>query len=428
MRALSTWPDGRRIRVLIADDEASLREVLRDLISGDPGLELVAEASDADEAITQALRHRPDVCLTDVKMPGGGGQWFAKEILRDLPKVKIIALTAYEDRVTVTEMLSAGAVGYLVKGGDFKEILSAIHGSVHGESVFSADVTSTLVKELSPRLRREADDASDLRTHYRGIRKILDGDALRMVYQPIVDLASRKVVAMEALARFDVTPVRSPDIWFADAEQVGLLVELEIAAIRAAIKRIEMLPEDARLSVNVSPGTLMSMSASVVFGDVDYSRMIIEITEHAAVDDYEGLAAALRTTREAGALLAVDDFGSGFASLRHILRLDPDLIKLDVSLTQSIDTEIKKEALAAALATFGSKIGMTLIAEGIETENELNALTAMGISWGQGFYLGVPSPLGSDPDVLSDALALAPRDKGIVDARSAGYIASDEGS
>lgn len=143
-----------RIRVLIADDEQAVREALADLVSSDPSMELVGTATDADEAIALALEHKPDVALLDVKMPGGGGARVAREIRTGSPQTHLVALSAYEDRRTVLEMLRAGVVGYVVKGTSADEILYTIRRSTRGQGSLSVEVTADVIHELVGLLER----------------------------------------------------------------------------------------------------------------------------------------------------------------------------------------------------------------------------------------------------------------------------------
>jgi signal transduction histidine kinase len=143
-----------RTTVLIAEDDPAVRAALSELISIEDELELVGAAADAQEAIDLAREHRPDVALVDVKMPGGGGSRAAREI-RDLsPATKVVALSAYEDRTTVLEMLRAGAAGYLVKGTSAGEIIEAIRRSVRGQASLSTEVTAEVIHELVELLNR----------------------------------------------------------------------------------------------------------------------------------------------------------------------------------------------------------------------------------------------------------------------------------
>lgn len=192
----------------------------------------------------------------------------------------------------------------------------------------------------------------------------------------------------EALARFAVEPRRTPDVWFAEAAAVGLLIDLELMAVGAALAQFDRLPAGVHLSVNLSPESVMSPRLAATLAGYPLERIVIEVTEHAPVEDYEILNAALGNLRAQGCRLAIDDAGAGFASLRHILRLAPDVIKLDISLTRGLDHDRARRALATALISFANEIGATIVAEGIETVAEVDALRALGVAFGQGY----PSP------------------------------------
>ena len=382
-----------RIRVLIADDEPELRGALADLIASDETLELVGTAGDADEAIELAKANRPDVALVDVKMPGGGGARAAREILRGSPQTRVLALSAYEDRTTVLEMLGAGTIGYLVKGTAPEEIVLAIGRAVRGQTSMSAEVMASVVDELSMQLQREGMAQEERHELLARIRRAIDGEGLAIVFQPIFDLRDFSVVGFEALSRFTTLPIQTPDIWFREAASAGLGVELELTALREALREAARLPDDAYLSLNMSHRTAMSMRFLENLSDAQAARTVIEITEHEQVDDYDRLATALEGLRTLGGRLAIDDAGAGFASLRHTLRLSPDIIKLDISLTHGIDTDRAQRALASALISFAEEMGISIVAEGIETQAELDALLALGVHYGQGFFLARPGPL-----------------------------------
>jgi EAL domain-containing protein (putative c-di-GMP-specific phosphodiesterase class I)/AmiR/NasT family two-component response regulator len=380
------------IRVLIADDEPALRGALADLLAHEESLVLVGEAGDADQAIELADASRPDVALVDVSMPAGGGPRAAREIIRVSPDTRVIALSAFEDRPTVLEMLRAGAVGYLVKGTATQDLLGSITKVVDGGASLSAELIDGIVHELSSQLRREEIEHQQLAARRGEIDRFLSGNGVTMVYQPIVDLRSRAVVGMEALARFHSLPLRPPNEWFAAAVELELGVQLEMMAIESAMVGLPHLPAGAYLSVNCSPrGAMSPKLAALVDGHA--SRMVVEITEHEAIEDYALLAATLEGLREHGIRVAIDDAGAGFASLRHTLLLRPDILKVDTSLTRNIDGDRAKRALTSALVSFGKDMGIAIVAEGIETREELDELVALGVPFGQGFYLAEPAPL-----------------------------------
>jgi len=181
------------------------------------------------------------------------------------------------------------------------------------------------------------------------------------------------------------------------AADVGLLEELELAAIREAVARLELLPSPTYLSLNLSPATARSADFEASLLGLPGERTVLEITEHARVPDYLALRQALAHFRAGGVRLAIDDAGAGFASLRHILHLEPDIIKLDISITRNVDADRSRRALAAALASFGEEMGIELVAEGIETQAELEALRALGVGHGQGYFIGRPAAQPTAP-------------------------------
>ncbi len=380
------------IRVMIADDEAELRAALGDLLSHEDSLELVGAAADADEAISLASDRRPDVAVLDVKMPAGGGPRAAREILRASPATRVIALSAHEDRATILEMFRAGAVGYLIKGAHGGEIVHSILTVAHGGTSLSAEVVDSLVSELSTQLRREEQVSLAREDRSRSIEGFIHGEGRTLVFQPIVDLETREIVGAEALSRFRDPEGRGPDLVFADAAALDLQLELETAALRDAVSVVDQLPEGTYLSVNCSHRTATWSGLRELLRPAA-SRLVLEITEHEAVEDYETLTKHLEQLREDGMRLAIDDAGAGFASLRHALRLAPDIIKADMSIVRGIDGDDGRRALASALVSFARQMGMTIVAEGIETEAELDSLLAIGVQHGQGFFLAMPGPL-----------------------------------
>jgi EAL domain-containing protein (putative c-di-GMP-specific phosphodiesterase class I) len=225
------------------------------------------------------------------------------------------------------------------------------------------------------------------------IRSAVDRGDPQVVFQPIVRLGDLAVVGVEALSRFAADPKRSPNEWFADAEEAGLGEGLELVAIRTAIAQSRDLPSDLSISVNVSPGTLVrGRVLSHALHGIEPQRVIIEITEHKPVEDYAALLSALVPLRDAGVRIAIDDAGAGYSSFRHVLNLRPNYIKLDVSITRDLGRDRTRAALAAALVEFGNRTGTKLVAEGVETAEDLAALRQLGVEKGQGYFLAKPVP------------------------------------
>lgn len=224
----------------------------------------------------------------------------------------------------------------------------------------------------------------------RRIRHLLETDGLRTVLQPIHDLRTQAVVGYEALSRFANTPATDKSNWFAEASKVELQVMLELQAIRSALACLDDMPESAYLSLNVSPETLLSEALDPLLRQHPLERLMLEVTEHSVVEDYQALAEALTPLRRDGLRLAIDDAGAGYASFRHILKLMPDVIKLDQSLTRKIHRRAESRALTAALVAFAAETRITLVAEGVEREEELACLRQIGVALVQGHLLGKP--------------------------------------
>lgn len=222
----------------------------------------------------------------------------------------------------------------------------------------------------------------------------IENAAFHVRYQPIYRLNDGSVAAFECLARFSGEPYRSPDKWFEDAAVVGRGGELELALARRALEALASFPPDILLTVNFSPETILSDACAAFLRTLPLERIVVEVTEHAVVANYAELSAKLQPFRERGLRLAVDDAGAGHSSFRHVLDLRPDTIKLDMSLTRHIDRDHGRQALAGALAMFGRAMGSQIVAEGVETEAELDALRRVGVTKVQGYLTGKPMPLG----------------------------------
>jgi EAL domain-containing protein (putative c-di-GMP-specific phosphodiesterase class I) len=231
---------------------------------------------------------------------------------------------------------------------------------------------------------------------------VLERRAFRVVFQPIYRLHDGRLISVEALTRFDITGGDGrdapPDHWFAAAQRVGLGTELELVTLEAALEASRDLDETVAMSFNASPALLLDLRLTELLDAHPARRLIVEITEHDIIDDYPRVDAALRTLRRRGLQVAIDDAGAGFASLRHIVKLEPDLIKLDPSLTQDIRNDPVRRPLAEALLRFAERTDTRVVVEGIETVSDLADWYELGADAAQGFVLArpgsLPFPLG----------------------------------
>jgi EAL domain-containing protein (putative c-di-GMP-specific phosphodiesterase class I)/AmiR/NasT family two-component response regulator len=376
------------IRVLVADDDESIRRSIARLLSRSEGLDLVGTAADAEEAIELGSRTHPDVALVDVRMPKGGGVRAARELHQCSPDTKVVALSGHADRAGVLEMLSTGAVGYLLKGANV-DLVQGILAASRGEGVLASEVAADVIGELGGRLARQRQDEESERLRAERIERVIAEDDFDILFQPVVDLHSGKMAGVEALARFGIEPYQTPDLWFKDAWNLGLGMDLELAAVQMALDSARRLPE-VFVAVNVSPMAVLSSRLRDALSNHSDRPLVIELTEHAVVEDYDALTHALEPLRQRGVRVAVDDAGAGYASLRHVLHVKPNFIKLDISLISNIDQDRNKQSLAESITSFARESGVRLIAEGIETQNEMECVAALGVDYAQGYLLAMP--------------------------------------
>jgi EAL domain-containing protein (putative c-di-GMP-specific phosphodiesterase class I)/ActR/RegA family two-component response regulator len=381
------------IRVVIADDEPVVAEYLQ-LVLGFEGadFDVLATAADAGSAVEAVRRHEPDVLLLDLAMPGGGVQ--AAQLVGSVsPSTRVLVFTADADGDDLLALVRSGISGYLTKTATSAEVVDAVRLVAAGGTDFVPGIAARAVGELATRLHDERNGAARAERARQRVERVIRSQGFTIVCQPVVGLSSRRPVGVETLTRFAGTPHRPPDAWFAEAEAVNRRIDLEVATARAALALVDEIADGLWLSVNLSPATLLSGAVGPLLDAVDLSRVVVELTEHAAVDDYGFLNAALDRWRNRGLRVAVDDAGSGYASFAHVLKAQPEFIKLDETLTSDIDTDARKQALGRAVCQFAGSIGVELIAEGVETTAQLDALRAAGATLGQGYLLGRPTRL-----------------------------------
>jgi EAL domain-containing protein (putative c-di-GMP-specific phosphodiesterase class I)/DNA-binding NarL/FixJ family response regulator len=404
-RAVSV-PELLGTTILVVDDLDTNLELLRRILTN-AGAATVHTTTDPLRGADLYRDAAPDLVLLDLHMPGVDGLALMG-MIRDLTApddlVPIIVLTADCTPAARDKVLAAGANDFLSKPFDTTEVVLRARNLLHTRALHAGLRASnaTLTAEVERRGAAETRARDEDARKRASIQRALDSHAPRMVFQPVARISSGAVVGYEALARFDLEPRRPPNEWFADAASVDLGAELELAAASAALSQLDAIPAAQFLTVNVSPATATNGSFAELVGRYRAERIVIEITEHTRIDDYAPLLRVLERLRSDGVRLAVDDAGSGFASLNHILKLRPDIIKLDITLTRDIDADPIRRALASSLVTFGYDIGSTLIAEGIETAQELHALDELGVPFGQGYYIARPGDLAAVPHVTSN--------------------------
>jgi EAL domain-containing protein (putative c-di-GMP-specific phosphodiesterase class I)/CheY-like chemotaxis protein len=383
--------------VLVVDDQPANVALLMRLVR-EAGIADVHGETDARRAVARCLDVDADLVLLDLHMPHRDGFAIMAELRDALPDdafVPVLVLTADTTTRARDRALSAGAKDFLTKPFDRAEVVLRVRNLLETRVLY-ADLQrghAVLQADLSRRLEEERCAAEERRRRIERIDRALSGERFGMVFQPIVDLTSCEVVGVEALARFRGEPLRPPDQWFTEAASVGRGTELELAAVGAALAQLDQLPPDTFLSANVSPSTATLPELARLLETAPGRRIVIELTEHTHIPDYEPVLRALDDLRRHGVRIAVDDAGSGYSSLRHVLRLRPDIVKLDIALIRGIHENAARRALASAMVTFAREIDAVIVAEGVETHEELAALRSLAVTWGQGYHLATPGAL-----------------------------------
>ncbi|MCK9904085.1 EAL domain-containing protein [Frankia sp. Cpl3] len=280
-------------------------------------------------------------------------------------------------------------------------------------------------------LRRSGADDDHLRSV---IGRIIDRGGPEMVFQPVFDLPTHGIVGAEALARFPSFPPPggedcgggggifdeagteagrqpapgsapgngarrpeygglTPERWFAYATSVGMGIDLELAAIRATLTALPRFPRGLSIAVNAAPATIASGRLTELLSGPGADQVVVEITERESIHDLPGTLGRLQELRDMGVRVAVDNVGVAYASLRRLVQILPDVVKMNRWLSAEVGADTARRALVEALVHFSRQIGATLVAAGIETTGAMRVLTAAGVDQGQGDFLGPPGPL-----------------------------------
>lgn len=252
---------------------------------------------------------------------------------------------------------------------------------------------------IEPGVRERAEHAE-----VRGrLDPLMESGGPVVLLQPIVELGDGTRVGAEALSRFPREWGRTPDVCFAEAHRVGVGDRLELLALERAADHLDEV--SGYVAMNISPTTLLTPAAAQLFERLPVERILLELSEHDPVEDYGLLTETLAPMRARGLRLAIDDVGAGFSSLRHIVLTEPDVIKLDRTIVDGVAADAILTTLVRSLVDFGHGCRARVVAEGVETASDAEALRDLGVDYGQGWFFGRP---GSPADLASRARAAAP--------------------
>jgi EAL domain-containing protein (putative c-di-GMP-specific phosphodiesterase class I)/DNA-binding response OmpR family regulator len=386
------------LTILLVDDRQSNLDSLRRLLHR-ARLRSVVTARNASAAIEQCASAAPDLVVLDWHIPGVHGRDLLAAIRRAVREddlVPILVLTADPTYATRHDALRGGATDFLSKPVAPDEVILRIRNLLEARATHRRLLARQMALESAVEAQNahvEEDAASRAELEQR-LHVALNGDLLSMVFQAIVDIGDGSVIGAEALSRFASTPYRAPNIWFKEAFSIGHGVALELRAVQLALSQLADLPNSAHMSINVSADTLVDPLLQRLLEDcVDPTRVILELTEHAPVTHVDAAVDAIARFRQWGIRLAIDDAGAGYAGLQRMLELQPDIIKLDRDLIGGIDHHDARQSLVRSQVGYATEVGAVLVAEGVETLDELTTLRSLGVPWAQGYLFAKPTPL-----------------------------------
>jgi EAL domain-containing protein (putative c-di-GMP-specific phosphodiesterase class I) len=222
------------------------------------------------------------------------------------------------------------------------------------------------------------------------IYALLEHERIAIALQPIFDIHDGRCLGVEALSRFPAEYGTTLEI-FESAYRVGLGLPLERLALGRAIGVVGLMQPDRYLSVNLTPEVVHALSWAVEQQTTLMPSLVLEITEHAAVQSYAQLRETLRLARELGLRLAIDDAGAGYASLKHVIELEPDIVKIDRSLIDGVAGDRARRSVVSAFVLLALDQGSTVVAEGVERQEDLDAIRDLGVDAAQGYLLARPT-------------------------------------
>jgi EAL domain-containing protein (putative c-di-GMP-specific phosphodiesterase class I) len=368
--------------VLLVDDEAAIARSLGRLL-GEAGNH-VTTARDGAEGFKLVESTRFDVIISDIRMPGLDGLGLLRAIrARDL-EVPVVFMTASPDLQTAIQAVEHGAFRYLLKPFDGKELvaLAARAGRLHRMLMLSRQATEALAGNLEG-------DRKDLEGRFA---RALDG--IRMAMQPILSWRTRTIFGYEALLRTSEPTLQSPVDFVDAAVRLNRTTELGRRIRRKIAGQLVDAPPHINLFVNLHPSDLVDDELCASDGALTgfAHRVVLEVTERAGLDQVPGIPAALSRLRALGFRIALDDLGAGYAGLCSFAQLEPEIVKVDISLVRGIHESPVKQKLFRSFTGLCRDMGTAIIAEGVELAEERDCLTELGGDLYQGYLFARPGP------------------------------------
>jgi EAL domain-containing protein (putative c-di-GMP-specific phosphodiesterase class I) len=375
-------------RVLLVDDEAPLRRALSKLLALD-GFEVIT-ASNGREAVDLLAAGAFDVIVSDIRMPGMDGIAMLRAIRELDLDVPTIFLTGSPTIETAVRAMEYGAFRYLLKPVEAEELRSTVRRAarIHQLALVRREVVDDVQSgAIGDRAGLEARFASGL-------------EKMWMAMQPILSWRTRSVFAYEALLRTDEPTLGSPIAFLDAAERLGRTRELGRAVRRRVADVLIELPTSVSVFVNLHPSDLVDEELCSLDGALTpfASGVVLEVTERAALEQVRGLVPAILRLRELGYRIALDDLGAGYAGLSSFALLEPEIVKVDMSLVRGIHRSQTKQKVFRSFARLCKELNTEIIAEGVEVAEERDCLNDLGGDLYQGYLFarpgrGFPAPL-----------------------------------
>jgi EAL domain-containing protein (putative c-di-GMP-specific phosphodiesterase class I)/ActR/RegA family two-component response regulator len=374
--------------VLLVDDEDSVRSIYGRILRA---AGFAVEESASGRAAAAALGDSTfDLVISDIGLPDMNGLEVLRCVRRADPDLPVVLMTGGGDLDSAVKAVELGALRYLLK-----PVAATLLNDTaeHGTRLRKMAKIKRRAFELYGSAAREQAVHSELRARFDQALS-----TVHMAYQPIVSCSERRVIAYEALVRNDEPSMRRPDLLFAAAEKLERLFELG-RLIRSRVATT-MQASDTQIFVNLHAHDLLDGELYATSSPLSKfaRRVVLEVTERASLDAIGDLQSRFATLRELGFRLAVDDLGSGYAGLTSFAQIQPDVVKLDMSLIRNIHAEPTKRKLVESMTTLCRELGMQVIAEGVENSEERDALLLSGCDLLQGYLFakpGAPFPRAS---------------------------------
>jgi EAL domain-containing protein (putative c-di-GMP-specific phosphodiesterase class I) len=368
-------------KVLVVDDEPAIRRVLSDFLKMEGFT--VDTAADGEAAVEHLTTQRYDVVISDLKMPRLGGLELLEEVARLNPEALAIVMTGFGTVDTAIHAMKAGAYDYILKP-------------------FKVDVVLATIVQGLARRRKEADARYLPLAPARADRALKSSfrravDTLWLAFQPILTADGREVYGHEVLLRSDEPNFTDPIQVLEAAELLGSLDELGRVIRERAVEAFVQLPSDGLMFVNLHPKDLTDPAlflASEPLSSIA-NRVVLEITERSSLEKLDNVAARVAELRRMGFRIAVDDLGAGYAGLTTFAQLEPEIVKLDMSLVRDVHTNGTKRKVVRSMTQLAREIGAMVVAEGVENEDELDTVVNLGCDFVQGFYFARPERVPS---------------------------------